>query len=164
MGIHPGLWFLPEAFGGDTINHGNQQVGKMIVVSPHFPGVEGLGKSFSFMEEWFLLVRFAKDLHVILVQDCADMKKADPLDRRCYDRPPYPATWGRMYGKGRVYYTSMGHRGGCLDEQNLSADPVGWAAMGLGRRCRRHRTQHRSGYARGKCKGRSEVSRCSKIT
>ncbi len=26
-----------------------------------------------------------------------------------YQRPPYPATWARMQGKGRVFYTSMGH-------------------------------------------------------
>jgi hypothetical protein len=28
----------------------------------------------------------------------------------CYDRPPYPATWAHPYGKGRAFYTSMGHR------------------------------------------------------
>ncbi len=27
-----------------------------------------------------------------------------------YDRPPFPAAWARMHGKGRVYYNSMGHR------------------------------------------------------
>ena len=27
-----------------------------------------------------------------------------------YQRPAYPATWARMYGQGRVFYTSMGHR------------------------------------------------------
>jgi hypothetical protein len=27
-----------------------------------------------------------------------------------YQRPPYPATWARMYGQGRVFYTNMGHR------------------------------------------------------
>ena len=27
-----------------------------------------------------------------------------------YQRPPYPATWARMHGQGRVFYTSMGHR------------------------------------------------------
>ena len=27
-----------------------------------------------------------------------------------YKRPPYPSTWARMHGKGRVFYTSMGHR------------------------------------------------------
>lgn len=27
-----------------------------------------------------------------------------------YQRPPYPSTWAHLYGKGRVFYTSMGHR------------------------------------------------------
>jgi type 1 glutamine amidotransferase len=110
VAIHPGLWLLPEAFGADCLGHGNQQAGKMVVASPGFPGVKGLGQSFSMMEEWFALVKFAKDLHVILVQDCAGMDKSNPADRRYYDRPPYPATWARMHGKGRVFYTSMGHR------------------------------------------------------
>ncbi len=110
VGIHPGLGLLPEAFGAECPGHGYQQVGKMLVVSPQFPGVQGLGESFSMMEEWFSLVRFAKDMHVILVQDCSGMDKTAPLDRQCYDRPPYPATWARMHGRGRVFYTSMGHR------------------------------------------------------
>ena len=29
---------------------------------------------------------------------------------KMYERPPYPATWARLHGKGRVFYTSMGHR------------------------------------------------------
>jgi type 1 glutamine amidotransferase len=27
-----------------------------------------------------------------------------------YHRPDFPQTWVRMYGKGRVFYTSLGHR------------------------------------------------------
>ncbi len=27
-----------------------------------------------------------------------------------YQRPPYPSTWARRHGAGRVFYTSMGHR------------------------------------------------------
>jgi type 1 glutamine amidotransferase len=28
----------------------------------------------------------------------------------CYQRAPYPVTWARMHGKGRVFYTAMGDR------------------------------------------------------
>jgi type 1 glutamine amidotransferase len=38
------------------------------------------------------------------------MSVESPLDKRCYDRPPFPSTWCRMHGRGRVFYTSMGHR------------------------------------------------------
>ena len=27
-----------------------------------------------------------------------------------YQRPPYPTTWARREGKGRVWFTAMGHR------------------------------------------------------
>ena len=47
---------------------------------------------------------FAKDLHVILVQETEYMKGD------CYRRPNYPCTWARLHGKGRVFYTSLGHR------------------------------------------------------
>lgn len=110
VAIHPGLWLLPEAAGADCLGHGSQQVARIKVASPQFPGVRGLGDSFSMLEEWFSLVRFADDLHVVLVQDCAGMNKDKPADRRCYDRAPFPCTWARRHGKGRVFYTSMGHR------------------------------------------------------
>jgi uncharacterized protein len=110
VAIHPGLWLLPEAGGADCVGHGSQQTAKIKVTSPRFPGAEKPGESFSMLEEWFSLIRFAKDLHVVLVQDCAGMDKNAPADRRCYDRPPFPSTWARMHGKGRVFYTSLGHR------------------------------------------------------
>lgn len=90
--------------GGEFIVHGRQQEATMKVVSPKFPGAEGLGGSFKMMEEWYAMKNFAKDLHVILVQETEGMVDA------CYQRPPFPAAWARMQGKGRVFYTSMGHR------------------------------------------------------
>lgn len=90
--------------GGEFLTHGAQQKAKMKVVSPNFPGVEELGEGFELHEEWYAHRNFAKDLHVILVQETAGMKGD------CYQRPSFPATWARMHGKGRVFYTSLGHR------------------------------------------------------
>jgi type 1 glutamine amidotransferase len=90
--------------GAEFIIHGKQQVAKMRVVDPKFPGFKDSGESFSWNEEWYSLKDFSDNLHVILVQETGDMV-GDP-----YKRPPYPATWARMHGKGRVFYTSMGHR------------------------------------------------------
>jgi len=101
---------LPEAAGCGYAGHGMQQMGTMQVVSPKFPGTERCGPAFSMMEEWFSLSDFASDLHVVLVQDTQVLSKEQPVDKRFYDRPPYPATWARTHGKGRVFYTSMGHR------------------------------------------------------
>jgi type 1 glutamine amidotransferase len=89
--------------GGEFIHHGDQQKAWMRVADPEFPGVKGL-KDFELREEWYSLKNFAPDLHVILVQDTKGMKNLD------YERPTYPATWARMHEKGRVFFTSMGHR------------------------------------------------------
>ena len=88
--------------GGEFIRHGRQQEALMKLVSPSFPGAPKEG--FRMNEEWYSLKNFAKDMHVILVQETVGMVDAD------YKRPAYPATWARTQGKGRVFYTSMGHR------------------------------------------------------
>jgi type 1 glutamine amidotransferase len=41
---------------------------------------------------------------VILVQDTEGMKGL------MYQRPNFPATWARKHHKGRVFFTSLGHR------------------------------------------------------
>ena len=98
-GIDPFIAML----GGEFISHGAQQEAPMKVVSPKFPGMEGLGEEFTIHDEWYAQYKFPKDLHVILVQETAGMKG------KMYQRPSYPATWARMHGTGRVFYTSMGH-------------------------------------------------------
>lgn len=110
VAIHPGFLLLPDVVGTGYIGHGLQQEATLRVTSPRFPGMQGLGDSLTLTEEWFSLIDFAKDLHVILVQETGGMRTAHPLDKKCYNRPPYPATWARQYGKTRVFYTSLGHR------------------------------------------------------
>lgn len=90
--------------GGEFITHGRQQEATLINTSPKFPGMAKIGQRLRLLEEWYAMKNFAPDLHVIFVQETEGM-----VDD-CYQRPPFPATWARMHGKGRVYYTSLGHR------------------------------------------------------
>jgi type 1 glutamine amidotransferase len=90
--------------GGEFIRHGNQQVAKMRCVDAKFPGLAKYAEGFAFQEEWYSLKDFTPDIHVLLVQETEGMRDNE------YQRPPYPATWVRKEGKGRVFYTSMGHR------------------------------------------------------
>lgn len=90
--------------GSEFIIHGAQQVAKNTVIDPTFPGFETIGKEFAFQEEWYSLKDFSDDLHVLTVMDSPAMTGS------MYGRPPYPNTWARKYGEGRVWYTSMGHR------------------------------------------------------
>jgi len=90
--------------GAEFIIHSVQQASKMRVADVEFPGMKECGASFDATDEWYSLTDFSKDLHVLLVQETEGMTGLP------YKRPPYPATWARMHGQGRVFYTSMGHR------------------------------------------------------
>ena len=91
--------------GGEFVTHGAPQNASLVIAS-RFPGAGSLGmaEGISFTDEWYALKNFAGDLHVILVQETQYMQG------ECYRRPNYPCTWVRMHGKGRVFYTSLGHR------------------------------------------------------
>ncbi len=90
--------------GGEFIKHGAQQTTRLVCNDPNFPGAKSVPAGFGPQEEWYSLKNFSPDLHVILTQNTAGMKGNE------YARPPYPSTWARMHGKGRVFYTNMGHR------------------------------------------------------
>ncbi len=93
--------------GGEFIIHGREprlQDANLIVNDPKFPGLERVTSPVSFSEEWYSLKDFMPDLHVILTLDTQGMKG------ECYQRAPYPVTWARQHGKGRVFYTAMGDR------------------------------------------------------
>lgn len=110
--------------GGEFITHGAQQEARLGVVDAHFPGADGLGEGFRITDEWYALKNFAPDLHVILYQDTRGMQGAE------YHRPAFPQTWARRHGKGRVFYTSMGHRADVWTNrtfQNILLGGLAWA-------------------------------------
>jgi type 1 glutamine amidotransferase len=93
--------------GGEFITHGSSprlQDTNLIVNDPQFPGLEGVSSPVKFNDEWYSLKDFRTDLHVILTLDTKGMSG------KPYERAPYPMTWARMEGKGRVFYTAIGDR------------------------------------------------------
>ncbi|MGD0091730.1 MAG: ThuA domain-containing protein [Planctomycetota bacterium] len=109
--------------GGEFVSHGPQQKAKLTCTDPKFPGCEALKDGVELLEEWYAHKDFAPDLHVILVQETKGMNGA------VYQRPPYPATWARLHGKGRVFYTSFGHREDIWTNplfQNLLLGALAW--------------------------------------
>jgi uncharacterized protein len=109
--------------GGEFEVHGEQQVARLSVTDPKFPGV-GTTEDYHINEEWYVCRNFAPDIHVILTQETAGMRGD------MYKRPPFPNTWTRMHGKGRVFYTGLAHRSDTWDSpafQRLLVGGVGWA-------------------------------------
>jgi len=114
--------------GGEFVSHGPQQEASLTITSRGFPGIRdlGLAAGISFTEEWYALKNFAEDVHVILVQETEGMKGD------CYRRPNFPCTWARMHGKGRVFYTSLGHREDIWTNPFFQAISLGGFAWAMG--------------------------------
>lgn len=90
--------------GGEFIAHGEQQVARVRVVDKKFPGFGDIGDALELKEEWYSLKNQATDLHALLVLESQAM--TGPV----YARPPFPLAWVRKHGKGRVFYSGLGHR------------------------------------------------------
>jgi type 1 glutamine amidotransferase len=105
--------------GGEFINHGDQQIAIASVVDPRFPGCGKLGEAWQAHEEWYSLKEFADNLHVLLLMQPDGMRGVD------YYRPPYPLAWARNHGKGRVWFTGMGHREDIWDSGKFQAMLLG---------------------------------------
>jgi type 1 glutamine amidotransferase len=112
--------------GGEFLTHGEQQEALMKVVSPHFPGVKDLGEGFKMTDEWYVNKNISNDMHVILLQETKGMKGD------MYHRPAFPATWAKMSGKGRVFYTSMGHREDVWENKKFQDVLLGGISWALG--------------------------------
>jgi len=93
-----------KMIGGEFISHGAQQPSHLVAVDPAFPGISAVAPDNHLTEEWYSMKDFPKDLHVLLLQDTSGMKGPQ------YARSSYPSTWAHMFGKGRVFYTNLGHR------------------------------------------------------
>jgi type 1 glutamine amidotransferase len=119
-----------QMIGGEFKGHGSQQKATMKVATKSFPGLEDL-QDFNMHEEWYNLYNLAPDMHVILIQDTASMPEKNGQREKDYQRPPYPATWAKKFGNGRVFYTSMGHREDVWTNptfQKVTLAGLNWAA------------------------------------
>jgi type 1 glutamine amidotransferase len=94
--------------GGEFIRHGSQQKARITCHDKNFPGVADWAGGAEFQEEWYTFKNIASDIHVIFTIETGNMKRTD--GDWMYNREPYPVTWARKVGDGRVYYTAMGHR------------------------------------------------------
>jgi uncharacterized protein len=132
--------------GAEFITHGREprlQDANLIVNDATFPGLEGVTSPVSFNEEWYSMKDFMPDLHVILTLNTQDMKG------ECYQRAPYPVTWARRQGKGRVFYTAVGDRPENWKNKfflNLLAGGIRWSIGDAGAQLDANLKQAAPGY------------------
>jgi type 1 glutamine amidotransferase len=88
--------------GGEFDHHDQQATVHVMVEDPTHPATKGLEKSFETHDEIYLFKNFDRaNVHMLLA-----------LDKHPNTGVPgfYPLSWCRTYGKGRVFYTALGHR------------------------------------------------------
>ena len=105
-----------EMVGGYFDQHPWHQSVRIEVVDPTDPLVSFLGPSLQIEDEIYQIRDFDdRTSHVLLRLDEASVD----VTRSNVHRRPYgwPLAWTRAYGRGRVFYTALGH------EQAVWADP-----------------------------------------
>ena len=97
-----------KIIGGYFNNHPWHQLVTVDVVDPNSKLVNSLGKSFQITDEIYQIGDFQADTsQVLLALDPTSVDLTKPgVQRRYYG---WPIAWTRMFGKGRVYYNSLGH-------------------------------------------------------
>ncbi|HKB11224.1 MAG TPA: ThuA domain-containing protein [Vicinamibacterales bacterium] len=95
----------------------NTVYGTVINEDPSFPATRHLPPAFAFTDEFYQAREFTRDkIRVLLRLDVSKMPLNPELHRTDGD---FPLAWARMYGKGRVFYSSLGHAAGTWDNPDV---------------------------------------------
>jgi type 1 glutamine amidotransferase len=97
-----------EMIGGYFDGHPwNQFLATVNVEDQSFPATRHLPKSFQIMDEIYQTKDFSRERVRVLMS--LDMSKMDMSVKGVHSKD-IPITWVREYGKGRVFYSGLGHR------------------------------------------------------
>jgi hypothetical protein len=101
----------------------------IIVEDPNFPGMKQWPRSFELRDEIYQVKDYSRDkLRVLMRLDASKLDLKNPNVHRS-DRD-FAVTWAKVYGKGRVYYSSLGHVQGNWDNpelQKMFTEAIQWA-------------------------------------
>jgi type 1 glutamine amidotransferase len=103
-----------EMLGGEFKTHGAQVSVDCVNQDPAHAACARLPKSWTVFDEIYQFKNFSRaKVHGLLT-----------LNRHPNDGTPgdYPVAWSKMFGKGRVFYTSLGHREDVWDPAHADKD------------------------------------------
>jgi type 1 glutamine amidotransferase len=104
----------------------------IVVEDPGFPGMKQWPKAFTLSDEIYQMKMFSRENTRVLMR--LDPSKLD-LNNKLVHRKDndFAVSWAKMYGKGRVFYTTLGHVESNWDKpemQQMFVGAIKWA-MGL---------------------------------
>jgi uncharacterized protein len=99
----------------------------LIVVDPKFPGMKAFGAGGDFKDEFYQIKNFSG--HTILRLDTS---KLDMTHRGVQPGDSYAEAYAKMYGKGRVFYSALGHAPATWDDPRIQEMYLGAIKWALG--------------------------------
>jgi type 1 glutamine amidotransferase len=119
-----------EMVGGWFDNHPwNVFDAPVIVEDPDFPAMKAFPPRFTIHDEIYEHKNFLRDkVRVLASLDASKLDYTKPGIHRA-DRD-FPVAWAKMYGKGRVFYSTFGHAEETWDEprvQKMYLEAIKWA-------------------------------------
>lgn len=91
-----------DMIGAEFKTHGAQNEVEFLVQDPNHPATKGLPLSWKHLEEVYQFKGYSTDkMHVLIYLD---------KHPNTFEPGFFPISWAKMYGKGRVFYTALGHR------------------------------------------------------
>lgn len=101
----------------------------IIVEDPSFPGMQQFPPSFVLRDEIYQMTNYSRDKVRVLMR--LDVNKLDMKNKNVHRTDgDFAVTWAKMYGKGRVYYTTLGHVDANWDKpefQQMITEAIKWA-------------------------------------
>jgi type 1 glutamine amidotransferase len=130
VGIHaatdtfPGFPPYIAMIGGQFLKHGPQVKVDLLVQDPAHPATKGMASPTTVFDEIYQMKNFDKDR----------VKTLLALDKHPNEGTPgfYPLAWSRQHGKGRVFYTALGHREDVLEADWFKKHLLGGILWSLG--------------------------------
>jgi type 1 glutamine amidotransferase len=101
----------------------------VIVEDPGFPAMKAFPPTFTIHDEIYQHKDFSRDkVHVLARLDAGKLDFSKPGIHRT-DKD-FPVAWNKMYGKGRVFYSTFGHTDETWDDprvQKMYFEAIRWA-------------------------------------
>jgi uncharacterized protein len=101
----------------------------LIVEDASFPGMRQFPSTFVLHDEIYQMRNYSRDKLRVLMR--LDVSKLDMKNKNVHRTDgDFAVTWAKMFGKGRVYYTSMGHVEANWDKpefQHMMTGAIKWA-------------------------------------
>jgi type 1 glutamine amidotransferase len=104
----------------------------ILVEDPGFPGMQPFPHSFVLRDEIYQLKNYSREKVRVLMR--LDVSKLDMKNKNVHRTDgDFAVAWAKTYGKGRVYYTTLGHVEANWDKpefRQMMSEAIQWA-MGL---------------------------------